>query len=947
MSVINNINRFLSWCREAVQDETERGKLIRDLKKSYLKYHQYRMSFDERPTAAVFGISQVGKSYLVNQLVSEEGEIDLKIPIPGNDHETLSFKTDLMPNKPTLEESSGVVTRFTSNPIHQGLNGKFKFSLFSDVELICMIANSFYNNVRFQENYQGDLLENRLDHLKNQMSDLISELNKKYNPDPYKYSHSESIGNYFINYFNGKLIFNSLKEFLPKITMLHDYLNVDEKVNLYSLLWNEDKDLTKMFKALLDGLDRLNNETNVYVGKDAFTLDLSTNNEIKAEFTVLDVLRIDDFFRGLDNNGKSRTQKDLDNGRQEKDLPPLEVFKRQNKNELISLASMDRGVFSCLIKEAIVYVGRNKLNYDILDFPGARSPNPKGNDIDYGLVVRRGKVSYLFQVYNSSNHLNALIWCHDDQPPNVNDLCTNYITKWVKSYIGNDDVSRYQNLTKINQQLDVPFQNNDLPNPLLYVITKFNNTLEGSSMGADKLARFLGNPAMYKNTFQTQILANFVNYYQEDWLTNFYQNKQKEDSPFKNIYFLRDPDFSGSFILNEREYNNSVFNYEQRIKDLEEVYFGCEAVDTYVADKSKKWQEVSRPGHDGSQLIIDYLNRVCTRQIKDIRMKDILIELLNEIEKSLEKYSLDIGAEEKEKQQRKQRVLEFARYQKDLLNLNKKGIYLGNLLSKMMIDDSDVKFVLSQLNEKKLDALQVDNGNKDSNQAHNSSLRQELIQLGYISDNTELTKDLAEEILCQEYGEDWKSIVQEVWGIDFDSIQWPKEKEGPKEKHLAYELFDFWSVSKMGELRSIEDNKNVIGFIQDGLMHSPEKDKFLLEMKKEIDPYYKEIGIVPALKSVIARIAVNRMNRFIAKEVTSYNSEVNDNGKNTVDITDLKNIDLEEELIKYRRATSNRLRSLRESSGSENTEKITESQNKELQSLLDIVTKEKEQIEAA
>ena len=655
MPIINNINRFLSWCKEAVQDETERDKLILNLKKSFRKYHQYRTSFDERPTAAVFGISQVGKSYLVNQLVSEEGEIDLKIPIPGNDDQTLSFKTDLMPHKPTLEESSGVVTRFTSNPIHQGLNGKFKFSLFSDVELICMIANSFYNNVRFAENYPGEMLVNRLDNLKNKMNDLISELNQKYNPDPYKYSHSESIGNYFINYFNGKLIFNSLKVFLPKITMLHDYLNVDEKVKLYSLLWNEDKDLTKMFKALLDGLDRLNYETNVYIGKDAYTLDPSTNNEIKTEFTVLDVLRIDDFFRSFENNGRSRTQGDVtEEMGEEKNLPPLEVYQRHDEDKLTSLAEkIDRGVFSCLIKEAIVYVGRNQLRYDILDFPGARSPNPRGTDIDYGLVVRRGKVSYLFQLYNSSNHLNALIWCHDDQPPNVNDLCTNYITKWVKSYIGTNDVSRHQNLTKINQQLDAPFQNNDLPNPLLYVNTKFNKTLAGANIGADQLANFLGNPAMYNNTFQPHILANFVNYYQEDWLTNFYQNARMESSPFRNIYFLRDPDFSRSFILDEREYNNAGFNYEQRIKDLEQAYFNCEAVDTYVADKSKKWQEVSRPGHDGSQLIIDYLNRVCTRQIKDIRMKDILMNLLNEIEKSLEKYSLDIGAEEKEQQQRK------------------------------------------------------------------------------------------------------------------------------------------------------------------------------------------------------------------------------------------------------------------------------------------------------
>ena len=263
----------------------------------------------------------------------------------------------------------------------------------------------------------------------------------------------------------------------------------------------------------------------------------------------------------------------------------------------------------------------------------------------------------------------------------------------------------------------------------------------------------------------------------------------------------------------------------------------------------------------------------------------------------------------------------------------------------MMIDDSDVKFVLSQLNEKKLNLPQFDDEEKDSNQAYNSSLRQKLIELGHISAETEFTKDLAEEILYQEYGEYWKSVVQEGFGIDFDLIQWQKEKERSDERHLAHELFDFWSVNKMGELRSIEDNKNVIRFIQEGLMHSPEKDKLVREMKKEIDPYYKQINIQPSLKSIIARIAVNRMNRFIAKEVTSYNNEVNDDGGNTVVATDLKNIDLEQELIKYRKTTSDRLRKLRESSGSENTDKITENQNTELQSLLNIVAKEKEQIE--
>lgn len=107
-----------------------------------LKKISYALTYN--PAAAIYGESQKGKSYLVSSLLSLPNESFYVVDGEGNNFD---FKLDINPFGQD-QESTSVVTRFSSN--YNWINKDFpvKIELLSVVDIILLLSDSYYNDLK-------------------------------------------------------------------------------------------------------------------------------------------------------------------------------------------------------------------------------------------------------------------------------------------------------------------------------------------------------------------------------------------------------------------------------------------------------------------------------------------------------------------------------------------------------------------------------------------------------------------------------------------------------------------------------------------------------------------------------------------------------------------------------------------------------------------------------
>ena len=101
----------------------------------------------KRPSVAIFGQSQVGKSYLVQNLLKNTDNSGLEIVHPGRP-EVLDFITDINPDGG--RESTGIVTRFTTEQSTSSRPNEFPFQveLFGILDVASIICLSYIKNFK-------------------------------------------------------------------------------------------------------------------------------------------------------------------------------------------------------------------------------------------------------------------------------------------------------------------------------------------------------------------------------------------------------------------------------------------------------------------------------------------------------------------------------------------------------------------------------------------------------------------------------------------------------------------------------------------------------------------------------------------------------------------------------------------------------------------------------
>jgi hypothetical protein len=143
---------------------------VEELKEYRRTLKRIANSLEENCSAAAYGESQVGKSYLMSSLLSTP---DAPFVIENNGVR-YSFIDEINPSggNNTKQESTGVITRFTIQQNNHLMKDYVKVTNLSVVDIILLLADSYYNDVKI--NTDNVLLNNEIDVALSQMANLWS-----------------------------------------------------------------------------------------------------------------------------------------------------------------------------------------------------------------------------------------------------------------------------------------------------------------------------------------------------------------------------------------------------------------------------------------------------------------------------------------------------------------------------------------------------------------------------------------------------------------------------------------------------------------------------------------------------------------------------------------------------------------------------------------------------
>ncbi len=546
------------------------------------KLKKIRAALAENCSSAAYGESQVAKSYLMSSLLSSpESPFIIEA-----DKGRYSFIDQINPSGGSnIEvESTGVITRFCVSENKSDQPSMVKIQNLSVVDLILLIVDSYYNDIRIDPEtaLKYDDINRELQELSLIWSGKQTEqtqINEDDIKDIYDYI-KEVVGN------NASAIYQS--DFCKVVAPAIQSIPSNKWVDVFSLLWNKNAELSRLFSILIEEYRKLQFNTEVYVPFDAVLNQNGTLLKINWLDRVCSDINIDS-----------------------SDVIYTDVY---NSKGNILAQNFDKGYLSALIAEIIFYLPKqlaDERNFlktlDLLDFPGGRSREKfKEQEMTTVLpkMLRRGKVAYLFNKYSRSLRISSVLFCHHNKQKSGPTIGED-INSWIENNIGKTPGQRAEMLADTGGV-----------SPLFWIATKFNLDLKRN----DKLDQ-MNNPeslADHWKRFDT-VFPEIVkpNTWLESWVP---KNSSFKSSAFQSIYPLRDFYWSRDNRLFEGYSDTGVISPEKNVyiapdypnymDDLKQSFIKNEFVCKHFEDPSTTWDNCATLNNDGTKAIINDLNRI-------------------------------------------------------------------------------------------------------------------------------------------------------------------------------------------------------------------------------------------------------------------------------------------------------------------------------------------------
>lgn len=592
------IQQMIAWVEQNLQFE-DRSTTLLSLKNSLNVIGKINKGIDSKPVMAVFGASQVGKSYLIKNLLSEHGQPFLISD--GRDH--YDFLKDINPPG-TGAESTGVVTRFTIDQTIKFEGFPIKVILLSAKDVLSIVLDSFFLDLKRITAFIGKKeLEQHLKKLEERSGEPVQGFLTEFDVLEIKEYFQQHLSKHTI-------LFEGLYElrFFERIGNVITSYHPSEWNDLFSVLWNRDEHLSTLFKSLIQQLENIKFATKGY---------LAFDNVLRGHGEILDVKRLQEL-----SFCEKRTLLKLEDG---------------------SLIDINISFLTAIIAELVFTIPKELsdtkafLKYsDLLDFPGARSrmalDQQDISEKNIDAMLLRGKVSYLFNKYSDDFNINNLLFCTNDKQLEVNEIST-LLSDWIGNNIGKDVQERSKSL----KQSEVP--------PLFVIFTFFNNQLKFDStndfefqLSPDKLAYKWHT--RFERFFENEIVTQT-----RDWHTDWTYNTVN----FNNFYLLRDYKYSEDSFAGFEEFGEEkAVNPDRKefLNSLKDSFSDFGFVKKHFKDPLAIWEASASLNQDGSQRIIDNLSLVSNNKTKINHYLQRLDTIIKEISDLLTKYvqSDDVAA---------------------------------------------------------------------------------------------------------------------------------------------------------------------------------------------------------------------------------------------------------------------------------------------------------------
>ena len=637
---MNNLNRILDaqikankaglgWGKAFLKG-TDLRSLREDLISNRITLKRIKYASSMNPAAAVFGESQVGKSYLVdNLLASSKGPL----MIYDGYGQAYGFIDKINPIGDG-KESTSLVSRFTTKKQWVNDDYPIKAILLSPIDVVLTICDSFFNDVRTPiESFPS----------RDEIQSKIDDLNARYSnkPNVQDYITEDEIFE-MKEYFclgvlnNGENFITNLKDlrFFENLALIIQSVNVNEWIDVFSYLWNNNSVLNNVFKRLIDAYQSLGFKNTVYIKMDAILREDGTILQVDRLFELFGI----EVFANGDKVQKAR-------------VPNMDVWTGD------SSVTIAKSAFCALAAELVLKIDDDlekekpfldKL--DILDFPGARSremldPTKIIDDIACNLLIR-GKVAYLFNKYSQQYLISNLLFCHHKDKSEVKTL-SGLLEGWIHGMIGKTPEARANFMRKAGIA------------PLFIVGTKFNMDLEKRPIDNTYFENGSMDPIDGRWDTRFSNLSKLIGQ-QTKWFDEWTPGK-----PFDNLYLLRAYNYScerGLFdgyeeydqetgkwnlrvdedkkILGEEKVNDNYKNFFPVLKDS---FMKFDFVRKHFNNPEKSWDEAATVKHDGSDWIIENLT-ISSMHAYDSRTSqfdEMIVRLMERLCKKLKSYYHD------------------------------------------------------------------------------------------------------------------------------------------------------------------------------------------------------------------------------------------------------------------------------------------------------------------
>lgn len=653
---IDELNRSLEWIAKYKPEDYEQKFL--QLVEERRKLQKLQTAEEYNPAIAAYGVSQVGKSYLMNCMLQKNGEPFLI----KTKEKSYKFIEEMNP-KTSRTEATGVVTRFSSfskMPITYNEQYPIIVKCLSITDIVLILSDGYYNDVHDYTPYS----ETDIETLGKQIYTKYSQKARLSTPIITSDSVLEMKA-YFQKHINNAHTFLHTS-FFNQLCIVAERIPAEDLMDVFSILWCKCECFSKLFDKMLNTLKKLQYKKFVYLPVQALLHDGINEN------TVMSVQCLNDLFL---EKSKYYTDVYLSNSYEKVSMLTkseicavcAEIIVKIDDEYLTNTSQYnfcgikDTSVQQELLSNRIKVERINNITKeveiaseisidllktnDLMDFPGARARKKElldtlQEDTILINVLLRGKVAYLFNLYNESRMINTLLYCHHADQHDVNDLPL-LLNDWIMNYVG-DTMEKRQKTLECTGGIS----------PFFYIGTKFNMDMENKPEQIENEINAING--RWQQRFEKVLYHQCFNAdgSLDAQKIKVFLNWTKKGEYFNNAYILRDFKFSGEKVSklykDENTDRREMLISEEHYHNLRNTFCTNEHVRRFFSYPELSWDVCASINNDGAQYIIAQLNKIAPKMLdtRKEQFKSIISNSTQKITNLLEGYHISEDVDE-------------------------------------------------------------------------------------------------------------------------------------------------------------------------------------------------------------------------------------------------------------------------------------------------------------